>query len=121
MSQFHSKFKVFISTPGPDGLLNQDLLATIAKLATESKLAIKSISVEFVDGQVIVALGYADDQPSYPVQVQCVSLGRLGRDDVVIADAMALAASQVNDLLCHEFYVDDSDDHIMVLLSKLPE
>ena len=120
MTQSHSKFKVFISEPGKNGLLNEDVPVAISRFVDQHNVAAKSIGVEFVEasGKVLLSLGYAEGQGTHQVTVKTVSLGKLGLEAAAIESALETAASGLTDVICHEFYVDGSGNFVAVFLQK---
>jgi len=118
--QVHSKFKVFIPEAG---ITNKEAVRRLESMvegyAHASKVAIKSVGIEYIDAQkqVVLSLGYRDDEPGYPVKLTSVSLGKLGLKPDEIAAAMEKAAVAVENVVCHEFFVDGDGEYVMVLLS----
>jgi len=121
MTQSHSKFKVFISEPGKNGLLNEDVPVAISRFVDQHNVAAKSIGVEFKQstGKVWFTLGYAEGQGTHQVAVKTVVLGQLGDDASALENALETAASGLDNVICHEFYVDGTDTFVAVFLQKL--
>lgn len=111
MSQSHSKFKVFI---GPEAL------ERAASFVKDSSVAPKSLGVEFVEsaGTIVLTLGFRDDQPRYDIGLSRVSLGQLALDEAKIAAALEAAASGLDDVICHEFYVDGNGEFFAVFMTQ---
>ena len=119
--QVHDKFKVFV------GELAQD--KTIGKLATEvsafasgKKIAAKSIGVEYLESQkkLVVTLGYRDDEAFYPIQLHAVPLGKidaLAGNFTALEKAMADASRKHANVICHELYVTEEQDFVLVLMT----
>ena len=120
-SQVHSKFKVFAGeldankTIGPLG-------GQITKFVSEAKVAAKSIGVEYIESaaRLIITLGYREDEPWYPVEVNCVSLGKidaLGSDFAALEQAMSQAAQKHSNIICHELYVTEDREFLMLFMT----
>jgi hypothetical protein len=121
-NQVHSKFKVFIPEAGlSDEEAMRRLGSMVEGWARASKAAIKSVGIEYIDAskQVVLSLGYrdAEDEPGYPVKLTALPLGKLGYRPDEISAAMEKAAAGVENVICHEFFVDDKGEFVMVLLS----
>jgi len=119
-NQVHSKFKVFIPEAGlADDEAMRRLQSMVEGWARASKAAIKSVGIEYVDAskQVILSLGYRDNEPGYPVKLTSYQLGKLQLRPEEIERAMENAAGDVENVICHEFFVDGDGEFVMVLLS----
>lgn len=120
--QIHDKFKIFTGPLAADKTIGP-LADQIAAFVTEHKVAAKSIGVEYVESrkQLLITLGYREDETTYPVKVTTVSLGKIGDLDGVDATrleaAMAKAAGTVQNILCHELYITEEGDFLMILMS----
>ena len=113
-AQVHSKFKVFVGS-ALGGLLDQ-----IDAFTKDSKVAPKSLGVEYLESksQLVLSLGYRDDEPGYPAKLTSKTLGTLNVENPAeIEAAMEAAAVDVQNVICHEFYVTDKGEFVMVLLS----
>jgi hypothetical protein len=123
--QVHSKFKVFAGSLGPDGSLGS-LGSAIEKFAASAKAAPKSIGVEYLEHskEVVVSLGYRDDEPAYPVKLSSVSLGKvetLSADDCAkIEQKMGDAAAKMRGIICHELLVTGDREFVMVFMTHAP-
>lgn len=119
MSQVHSKFKVFISTP-VEGKLDPAIAAEVSKFFSDHQdtLIPKSVGIEYLEqtNNLVLSIGYVEGKHDSTVKLDCVSLGNLALDAKVIEEALAAAASKVPNVICHEFYVDDGH-FFLVLLS----
>lgn len=121
MSQVHSQFKVFISTP-VDSKLDPAVADDVRKFFTDNgdKYDAKSVGIEYLEDEdkLVLSIGYVEltNPLRASVKLNCVSLGQLELNAEVIQAAMADAASKVKDVICHEFYVNDGE-FFMVLLS----
>lgn len=120
--QVHGKFKVFAGNLEADKTIGS-LADEVARFVSESNVAAKSIGVEYLESakRLILTIGYRDDEPSYPVKVTCVSLGKVndvtGNDFSALEQAMMEASAQVKNIICHELYVTEDHDFLMVFLS----
>jgi hypothetical protein len=120
-SQVHNKFKIFAGELDANKLLGA-LADEVAAFAREQKIAAKSIGVEYLESakRLIITLGYRDDEESYPIKLYAVSLGKLNvtSDDFsALEQAMAAASARLNNIICHELYVTDDNDCLMVFMT----
>jgi hypothetical protein len=118
--QVHSKFKVFIPEAGiSDEEAMRRLGSMVEGWTHASGAAVKSVGVEYIEGkkQVVLSLGYREDEPGYPVKLTSTALGKLVLHPDAIAAAMETAAAKVENVICHEFFVDGDGVFVMVLLS----
>ncbi|HZS48674.1 MAG TPA: hypothetical protein VFC63_26620 [Blastocatellia bacterium] len=119
--QVHAKFKVFVGEPGTDHSLGS-LANQVAQFVVENKVAAKSIGIEYLESskRLIISLGYRDDEPSYPVELSSVSLGKIdisGNDFSALEKAMSDASQQHSNIICHELYVTESNEMLVVFMS----
>jgi hypothetical protein len=120
-NQVHSKFKIFGG--GLDANKTMGSLAEqVATFVREARVAAKSIGVEYLEsaGRLIITLGYRDDEPWYPVQIDCVSLGKidaLGSDFATLERAMMEASKKQANIICHELYVTEDREFLMVFMT----
>lgn len=120
--QVHSKFKLFTGTLGPGASLGK-LADDVAAFAAKAKAAPKSIGVEYLEhsNQVVVSLGYRDDEPAYPIKLRSVSLGKVhnfsGAELAPLEAKMADAAAKTPHIICHELLVTADDEFIMVFMT----
>jgi hypothetical protein len=120
--QVHSRFKLFTGSLGPGGSLGK-LATDVEEFAARAKAAPKSIGVEYLEHnkQVVVSLGYRDDEPGYRIKLQSVSLGKveslagdeLGRLEKKMGDA----ADKTPHIICHELLVTGEREFIMVFMT----
>ncbi|MEW6126036.1 MAG: hypothetical protein AB1757_03150 [Acidobacteriota bacterium] len=120
-SQVHNKFKVFSGELQADKTIGS-LADAVAQFASDNKIAAKSIGVEYLESakRLIITLGYRDDEEPYPIQLQSVSLGKVdasGGDFSALEQAMANASSQLGNIICHELYVTDEQDFLMIFMT----
>jgi len=120
-SQVHNKFKIFAGELDADKQLGK-LAEEVAAFARRQKIAAKSIGVEYLESakRLIITLGYRDDEDSYQIKLYAVSLGKLNvtsTDFSALEQAMAAASARLNNIICHELYVTDDNDFLMVFMT----
>lgn len=120
-SQVHNKFKVFSGELQADKTIGP-LADTVAQFASEHQIAAKSIGVEYLESakRLIITLGYRDDEQSYPIHLHSVSLGKIdasGGEFSALEQAMASASAQLSNIICHELYVTDEQDFLMIFMT----
>lgn len=120
-NQEHGKFKVFAGKLDSNNGLG-DLAEKVSVFASENKIAAKSIGVEYLESaeSLIITLGYRDDETYYPIKLETVALGKmseLGQDFSALEQKMEEASSQVGNIICHELYVTDDKDFLMVFMT----
>jgi hypothetical protein len=122
-AQVHSKFRLFSGPLGAGGSLGP-LGKEVEEFAAKAKAAPKSIGVEYLEHskQVVVSLGYRDDEPAYPIKLTSVSLGKaetLKGDELSrLEKRMGEEASKLSGVLCHELLVTGDDEFIMVFMTR---
>lgn len=120
--QIHSKFKVFAGKLGPGGSLGS-LITEVPAFAASAKAAAKSIGVEYLEhsNEVVVSLGYRDDEPAYPIKLSTTSLGvvkTFGEPErSALETKMTEAASKTPGIICHELLVTADREFIMVFMT----
>lgn len=119
--QVHHRFKVFTGSVGSDQGISE-LSDRVAAFAEENQVASKSIGVEYLEnaGKLILTLGYKKDEDYYPIKLHTENLGKIdvaGQDFAVIEDKMAEASDRVPNIICHELFINDDNDFLMVFLS----
>jgi hypothetical protein len=119
--QVHTQFKVFVGQLAADQSIG-GLAAEVAAFAQTNNVAAKSIGVEYVEAlkRIVVTLGYRMDEAPYPIRLQSVPLGKihvLATDFSALESAMAHAAEQQSNVICHELYVTESQDFFLVLMT----
>jgi len=119
-AQVHGKFKVFTGTPG-DGNLGP-LAGQVEQFVREQRIAPKSIGVEFLERarKVVLTLGYRDDEPAYEVTLTSRSLGTVDSLDDLggLEQRMGTVAGELHGVLCHELFVTDQDEFVMVFMAR---
>jgi hypothetical protein len=119
--QEHGKFKVFV------GMLTKSnsigvLANKVTRFAEEHQIAAKSIGVEYLEtpGQLLITLGYREDEPYYPIQLHCKRLGKidiLGGDYATLERAMEKVARKYTKIICHELYATEDHDLLMIVMT----
>jgi hypothetical protein len=120
--QVHHKFKLFTGTLDADGTLGP-IEEEVAAWARGAGVAAKSVGVEYIESakRVIFSIGYRDDEPGYPIALTSVHVGKLsdfGADELTgLETAMAAAATNRGNIICHELYVTAQNQLLMVFMS----
>lgn len=119
--QVHNKFKVFAGELDADKSIGA-LAGEISTFASENKIAAKSIGIEYLEAakRLIITIGYRDDEEHYPISVQTVPLGKidaLGSDFAALEQKMAEASQNLQNIICHELYVTDDHEFLMVFMT----
>ncbi|MFO0759165.1 MAG: hypothetical protein U0359_21915 [Byssovorax sp.] len=121
-AQIHNKFKIFTGSPAADDTLGP-LAAEVAAFVREHKVSAKSIGVEYLESskKLVLSLGYRNDGDYHPVKLTTAKVGNIGElgnaDTTRLEEAMAKASAAVTDIICHELYITDEGDLLMVLMS----
>ncbi|HEY9842380.1 MAG: hypothetical protein ACAI44_40495 [Candidatus Sericytochromatia bacterium] len=123
--QVHNQFKVFSGRLGPDNTLGS-LAAEVSNFAKDNQVAAKSIGVEYLEAaeRLVVTLGYTRSEPAYEIELAAVSLGKtdalkLNQGDFsALEQAMGDAAAKVQNIICHELYITDDNDFVMVFMTR---
>lgn len=119
-NQTHGKFKVFAGKLDANNGLGE-LADQVSSFAAENKIAAKSIGVEYLESaeSLIITLGYRDDEESYPIKLETVSLGKvdIGSDFSALEQKMSEASQTVNNIICHELFVTEDKDFLMVFMT----
>jgi len=120
-AQVHHRFKVFTGDAGADGGVAA-LAPEVERFVAERGVAAKSIGVEFLESarKLVLTLGYRDDEPGYPVRLTSRSLGKVdGLEDLSGLEArMGEAAGDLQGVLCHELFVTDEGEFVMVFMAR---
>ena len=120
-AQVHHRFKVFTGDAGADGGVAA-LAAEVERFVQERGVAAKSIGVEFLESarKLVLTLGYRDDEPGYGVRLTSRSLGKVdGLEDLSGLEArMGEAAGDLQGVLCHELFVTDEGEFVMVFMAR---
>lgn len=121
-AQVHNHFKVFIAPydtrKGP-----AELSAQVSQWVAASGAAAKSIGVEYLEAtkRLVLTVGYRTDEPGYPVQLKTVSLGHIENLDAAsqadLEGRMQKAAGGVQNIICHELFVTDENEFLMVFMT----
>jgi hypothetical protein len=122
-AQVHGKFKVFI----PESAIPQDtaqrrLSGMVEAFTRDGKVAAKSVGIEYLESQkqLVLSLGYRDDEPGYPCKLHFVPIGKPRLFPDAIEKAMEKAAESVANVICHEFFVLEDGEFVMTLLTHEP-
>ncbi len=121
--QTHGRFKAFTGTLQADHHLGP-LADEITGWVREAKVAPKSIGVEYLEAskRLVLTVGYRDDEPGYAVTLKSVSLGRItkleGAELTGLETKMEAAAAGVPGVICHELFITEDDEFLMVFLSR---
>jgi hypothetical protein len=120
--QVHARFKLF-SGVLEGGKSLAALAEQVEKFAVSAKAAPKSIGVEYLEHskRVVLSLGYRDDEPAYPVKLHSVSLGKASNLDPAellrLESRMADEAAKISNIICHELFITEDDEFLMVFMS----
>lgn len=121
--QVHSKFKVFVTSPDSNGGIPSDFHLTMNGFIALSKIAVKSVSVEYLHNsagdEIVISLGYVDDQESYAVSLKSVNFGPLAKKEgQSLSDELekALSANSDDSVICHELFVNKNNEFVGVFL-----
>ncbi len=119
--QVHNKFKIFSGQLDADKTVG-DLANQIAVFASDNKIAAKSIGIEYLETaqRLIISLGYRTDEEHYPIQINTVSLGKVdaaSTDFAALEQKMSEASEKLDNIICHELYVTDEQEFLMVLMT----
>jgi len=129
IAQYHSKFRVFTAPASDPTAAIAQIDKAVGDWASDRQIDPKSVGVEYLEGQklLIVTVGYETAKKQgqgYRVQLQHISLGKqfppgATADTVRTAKAMEDAAEGILGVICHEFFVTDSGEMILVLMSHV--
>ena len=121
--QEHHSFKIFSGALGENNSLGS-LAAEVANFAAEKQVAAKSIGVEYLEGakRLIITLGYQEGEAFYPISLRVMPLGKV--DDLATRDdfselerAIAEASNQVERIICHELYITEENEFLLVFMT----
>jgi hypothetical protein len=118
--QVHAKFKMFAGKLEGHGI--GGLAREVEAFAASAGAAAKSIGVEYLEHAktVVVTLGYRDDEPYYPISLHTISLGtgdaRNPADLARLEARMGEEAARVPNIICHELFVTESDEFVVVFM-----
>jgi hypothetical protein len=88
-----------------------------------AKVAPKSIGVEFLEGtgSLLLSVGYRDDEAAHTIKLASVLIGKLDTTSAAgltkLEQAMATASGKHQNIICHELYVTDEKDLLMVFMT----
>jgi len=115
--QVHDSFKSFI------GSSIESIAADVSSFVNSSGVAPKSIGIVHVNSadQLLLSLGYRDDEPGYPVTLSAVTLGHIDTVHASGLDALdavlGSAAGTIDGIICHELVVTNSGDFVAVFMA----
>lgn len=121
--QVHENFKLFAGKLSASGDIHE-LAEAVATWVAQTKVAPKSIGIEFIERTktMLLSIGYRSDEAPYTVELVATKITRVqevGPDDLVrIEQGLAAAASKAKNVICHELYVTDQDELFMVTMAK---
>lgn len=116
----HTNFLVFTDKPTDDGSLNERFLQGVAAAANLNGYLTLSVGVEYDErrNRIVLSLGTTKDLlQDYHVKFDCINLGEI-LDVAELSGKMEAAAADVQNVICHEFYID-GDTYFMLLMSKV--
>ena len=118
--QVHAKFKVFTGAANTDAEVDA-VIGRVEEFVRERRVAPKSIGVEYLESadRLVFTLGYREDEPPYEVRITRRSLGIVDSlDDLSgLEQRMASVASQLANVICHELFVTDDGEFVMVFMA----
>ena len=121
VNQEHEKFKVFVGKLSANSEITE-LANQVSAFAAENKVAAKSIGAEYLEAaqSLIITLGYRNDEEHYPIKLETVNLGKMdniGQDFSALEQKMSEAGQSVNNIICHELFVTEDKDFLMVFMT----
>jgi len=118
--QAHSKFKVFIANPY-DTTAKMGIAELAEEWARTADVAPKSIGVEYLEAasKVVLSLGYRDDEPGYPIILSQHDMGVVEIAPEAIEKALSTVANLYENVICHEFYIDDKGALFIIVMRKV--
>ena len=121
VNQEHEKFKVFVGKLSANSEITE-LANQVSAFAAENKVAAKSIGAEYLEAaqSLIITLGYRNDEEHYPIKLETVNLGKMdniGQDFSDLEQKMSDASQTVNNIICHELFVTEDKDFLMVFMT----
>jgi hypothetical protein len=119
--QVHTQFKVFVGELAADGSIG-DLGDSVSSFAQMAGVAAKSIGIEYLESlqKIVITLGYRTGEAAYPIRLQSLRLPKvevLASDLSALEGAMATAASNHPNVICHELYVTGDQDFFLVIMT----
>jgi hypothetical protein len=123
--QVHGKFKVFTGKLAADRTLGT-LGTEVEAWVRTAKVAPKSIGVEYLESsqRLLLSIGYRDDEAPYDVKLTSVEVGRLEELEAPglakLEQAMTRASAAVKNIICHELYVTETHELLMVFMAYQP-
>jgi hypothetical protein len=120
--QVHGKFKLFTGKL-EGGKSITKLSEEVERFAAQTKAAPKSIGIEYLEHSktLVLTLGYRDDESAYPVKLGTVSLGKSSKleaaDLAKLEAKLADEAAKVKNIICHELFITEDDEFIVVFMT----
>jgi hypothetical protein len=119
-AQVHDKFKLFTGKLAADKTIGK-LADEVAGYAAKASVAAKSIGVITEPGErILITLGYRDDADPYAIKLHSVRLGKFdptAADHSALEKSMAAAAGRYSNIICHELYLTQDNDAMMVIMT----
>jgi hypothetical protein len=120
-NQVHTQFKVFVGELAADGSIG-DLGENVSSFAQTAGVAAKSIGIEYLESlkKIVITLGYRADEAPYPIRIRSSRLPSvevLANDFRALETAMAQAAQEHTNVICHELYVTESQEFFLVIMT----
>lgn len=121
--QIHNHFKVFAGSYDAKSGIG-DLASSVPAWVKSSGAAPKSIGVEYLESAkaLMLTVGYRTDEPGYAVALETVNLGKVESLDPAglssLEARMGKAAAGVANIICHELFVTESREVLMVFMTK---
>ena len=121
--QVHSKFKLFRGKLQKGKQIGK-LAAEVEAWVKTAGVAPKSVGIEYLegDGKLVLSIGYRDDEPAYAIKLRAVKLGRVKKlkkgQLAALEKKMSAASAKVAQVICHELFVTDDHEFVMVFMSQ---
>jgi hypothetical protein len=121
--QVHSKFKMFTGKLGGTRSI-LELATEVEAFAAKAKAAPKSIGIEFLEHNktLVLTLGYRDDEPAVAIKLVTASLGKASKLDTAelakLEVRLSQEAAKAKHVICHELFVTDDDEFIVVFMTS---
>ena len=115
MEQVHSKFMVSVY----DGVISQENLNDFANIIDKNDIAAKSIGIEYLEAQkkTVISVGFSEGS-GYPITLKLVDEGVVKIDSEELVKKLDHAASMHDNIICHEFFIDEKQNLFVLLMCK---
>jgi len=113
---FHSQFKVFNGSLESFDAIKGEIETFVA----HHKISARSIGIEFIEHnkEILVSLGYSKGDHHAPISITPVNFGKVNlHDKADLEKKMTEAAEKQKNVICHELFVTDKDELLMVFMS----